>query len=57
MHGPLLESIPKVLQCVKVLVLLLFVVAQRSKRKLIEVTGERSCGGVAKEDGEDRVVV
>jgi len=35
------ESVLKVLQRVKALVLLHFVVAQRAERKLIEVTGER----------------
>jgi hypothetical protein len=54
-HGPVFESVLKVLQCVKVLVLLHFVVAQRSKRKLIEAAGERGWRNrVVKEDGEGR---
>jgi hypothetical protein len=43
-HGPVFESVLKVLQGVKVLVFLHFLVAQRAERELFETAGERGCG-------------
>jgi len=40
-HGRVFENVLKVLQRVKVLVLLHFVVVQRAEKKLIEAAGER----------------
>jgi hypothetical protein len=40
-HGPALKSVLNVLQGVKVLVFLYFVVAQRAERELFETAGER----------------